>query len=213
MFGAVLSLLAFLADFIGGRYSRLLRFTQLFSGLQNAGLPVLRSLRVLVHDMPWGRLRFALQAVVSDVESGMTLSEAFARHPRVFNRLYVNMIRAGEAGGALEIILARLVASLEKPGILELARTLRMLGTMISSGVPILEALTITRDSCLNARYQSLYQRVFDSVREGDTIAQPFREAGFTPNWIINMIDVGEETGDLDSMLFNAADLLETVSK
>src|SRR6516164_9872171 len=87
---------------------KLCTFTRQFSTLQDAGLPVLRSLRVLEHQMKPGVLKNALIDVVDDVESGSTLSEAFAKHPKCFDRLYVNMVKAGEAGGALEVIMQRL---------------------------------------------------------------------------------------------------------
>src|SRR5438067_12503536 len=100
---------------IGGVSSKALcTFTRQFSTLQDAGLPVLRSLRILEHQMKPGVLKNALIDVVDDVESGSTVSEAFAKHPRCFDRLYVNMVKAGEAGGALEIILKRLADFKEK---------------------------------------------------------------------------------------------------
>src|SRR5262249_29308779 len=100
---------------IGGVSNKqLCTFTRQFSTLQDAGLPVLRSLKILEHQMRAGVLKNALMDVVDDVESGSTLSEAFAKHPRCFDRLYVNMVKAGEAGGALEIILRRLADFKEK---------------------------------------------------------------------------------------------------
>src|SRR5438105_4921933 len=100
---------------IGGVSSKALcTFTRQFSTLQDAGLPVLRSLKILEHQMKSGVLKNALIDVVDDVESGSTLSEAFAKHPKCFDRLYVNMVKAGEAGGALEIILQRLADFKEK---------------------------------------------------------------------------------------------------
>ena len=89
-------------------------FTRQFSTLQDAGLPVLRSLRILERQMKPSVLRNSLIDVVEDVESGMTLSEAFGKHPKTFDRLYVNMVKAGEAGGALEVILQRLAEFKEK---------------------------------------------------------------------------------------------------
>src|SRR5262249_59316524 len=89
-------------------------FTRQFSTLQDAGLPVLRSLRILEHQLKPGVLQNALIDLVDDVEGGSTLSEAFAKHPKCFDRLYVNMVKAGEAGGALEIILKRLADFKEK---------------------------------------------------------------------------------------------------
>ncbi len=301
---------------IGGVSSKMLcTFTRQFSVLQDAGLPVLRSLRILEHQMKPGVLKNALIDVVDDVESGSTLSEAFAKHPKCFYRLYVNMVKAGEAGGALEIILKRLAEFKEKAqslkrkitgamvypvvviltaiGILTfimlfiipkfekifkdfnmqlpdmtkalmatsrwfadywyvlplfplsvwlilklirlskagnyaldrlylwipivgsliektiVARTMRTLGTLVASGVPILEALSIVRETANNAVFERMFQRVYESIREGDTIAQPLKESRLVDDMVINMIDVGEETGDLDTMLYKIADVYD----
>lgn len=299
----------------GCNQKQLVTFTRQFSVLQDAGLPVLRSLKILEGQMKPGVLKNALIDVVDDVESGNTLSEAFAKHPKCFDRLYVNMIRAGEAGGALEVILRRLAEFKEKaqslarrvkgalvypivvvsvavailsfimifiipkfekiflefkmklPYLTELliaisrwfvrfwyvipiipiaivvtfklirlnksgayildkvklklpvagmiaektivARTMRTLGTLISSGVPILEALAIVRETAMNAVYEEMFQRVYESIREGETIANPMRETKLVDDMVVNMIDVGEETGDLDTMLNKVADVYE----
>jgi type IV pilus assembly protein PilC len=301
---------------IGGVSSKVLcTFTRQFSTLQDAGLPVLRSLRILEGQMRPGALKNALIDVVDDVESGSTLSEAFGKHPKCFDRLYVNMVKAGEAGGALEIILKRLADFKEKAQSLKrritgamvypvvvilvavsiltfimiyiipkfekifkdfnmtlpemtqmlmatsrwfaqywyilplfpltfwlliklirlsrtgnyavdrvylwipvigpliektvVARTTRTLGTLVASGVPILEALSIVRETCTNAVFERMYQRVYESIREGDTIAQPLKESRLVDDMVINMIDVGEETGDLDTMLYKIADVYD----
>jgi type IV pilus assembly protein PilC len=301
---------------IGGVSSKqLVTFTRQFSTLQDAGLPVLRSLKILENQMKPGVLKNALIDVVDDVESGSTLSEAFGKHPKCFDRLYVNMVKAGEAGGALEIILQRLANFKEKAqslkrkitgamvypavvisvavGILTfimitiipkfqkifkefemdlpwatqtlmdvsawfveywymiplfplafwlllkliklhrtgryivdriklmipvagtilektiVARTTRTLGTLVSSGVPILEALSIVRETCANSVFERAYQSVYESIREGDTIAQPLKKARIVDDMVINMIDVGEETGDLDKMLTKIADVYD----
>jgi type IV pilus assembly protein PilC len=301
---------------IGGvNQKALVTFTRQFSTLQDAGLPVLRSLRILEHQMRPGVLKNALIDVVDDVESGSTLSEAFGKHPKCFDRLYVNMVKAGEAGGALEVILKRLADFKEKAQSLKrritgamvypivvvavavliltgimvfiipkfekifsdfklklpwitqalidtsrwfgrywyiiplvpvflwltfklirlnrtgnyildklklyipimgnlieksvVARTMRTLGTLISSGVPILEALSIVRETCMNAVFEEMYKRVYESIREGDTIAQPLKESRLVDDMVVNMVDVGEETGDLDSMLNKIADVYD----
>ncbi len=301
---------------IGGVSSKALcTFTRQFSTLQDAGLPVLRSLRILEGQMKPGALKNALIDVVDDVESGSTLSEAFAKHPKCFDRLYVNMVKAGEAGGALEVILKRLADFKEKAQSLKrkitgamvypvvvilvaiailtfimlyiipkfekifkefnmelpdmtkalmatsrwfgqywyvlplfplgwwlliklirlsktgnyavdrvwlwvpligkliektvVARTMRTLGTLVSSGVPILEALSIVRETCNNAVFERMYQRVYESIREGDTIAQPLKESRLVDDMVVNMVDVGEETGDLDTMLYKVADVYD----
>jgi type IV pilus assembly protein PilC len=301
--------------FGGVSSKQLCTFTRQFSTLQDAGLPVLRSLRILEHQMKNGVLRNAMIDVVDDVESGMTLSEAFAKHPKCFDRLYVNMVKAGEAGGALEVILKRLADFKEKAQSLKrritgamvypivvilvaviivtgimvfiipkfekifkdfnlklpwptqmlmatsrwfanywyvlplfplcwwlmiklvrlnragnyaldrlylwipiigplinktiIARTTRTLGTLVASGVPILEALAIVRETCTNAVFERMYQRVYESIREGDTIAQPLKESRLVDDMVVNMVDVGEETGDLDTMLYKVADVYD----
>lgn len=301
---------------LGGVNNKMLcTFTRQFSTLQDAGLPVLRSLKILEGQMKPGVLKNALIDVVDDVESGSTLSEAFGKHPKCFDKLYVNMVKAGEAGGALEVILKRLAEFKEKaqslarrikgamiypcvvilvavailsfimifiipkfekifedfkmklPWLTEalietsrwfvkywyilplfpiviwltlklirlnktgnyvldriklavpvagniiektvVARTTRTLGTLISSGVPILEALSICRETSMNAVFEAMYQKVYESIREGETIAQPMKESRLVDDMVVNMIDVGEETGDLDSMLYKVADVYD----
>jgi type IV pilus assembly protein PilC len=293
----------------------LVTFTRQFSTLIDAGLPVLRSLRILERQMKPSVLKNALIDIVDDVESGSSLSDAMAKQPKCFSKLYVNMVKAGEAGGALEVILQRLAEFLEKAqslkgkiigamvypavviavaiGILTfimvaiipkfkkifdefgmtlpwatqkliaisnwmseywwtiplfpmglyllakllrltrwgnyaldrallwipiigelvektiVARTMRTLGTLVSSGVPILEALTIVKETSNNAVFERMFQRVFESVREGDTIADPMRESRLVDDMVVNMIEVGEETGDLDTMLYKIADFYD----
>lgn len=294
---------------------QLCTFTRQFSTLQDAGLPVLRSLKILENQMRPGALRNAVIDVVDDVESGSTLSEAFGKHPRCFDRLYVNMVKAGEAGGALETIMQRLADFKERAqtlkrrvikamvypiavisiavGILTfimiyiipkfekifadfqltlpaltqylmntsrwfvvywyiiplvplgfwlllklirlnrignyvvdwcwlhvpvmgniiektvVARTMRTLGTLVSSGVPILEALSIVRETTGNAVFERMYVRVYESIREGETIAAPLKESRLVDDMVTNMIDVGEETGELDRMLAKIADVYD----
>jgi len=301
---------------MGGVSQKMLTiFTRQLSTLQDAGLPVLRSLRILEKQMKPSALKNSLIDVVEDVESGMTLSESMAKHPKCFDRLYVNMVRAGEAGGALEVILQRLAEFKEKSQSLKkkiigamiypavvimvavcilifimvmiipkfkkifeefglqlpwatktligisnwmasywywvplfpigiyimlklirltksgnyaldrmtlwipvvgtlvektiVARTMRTLGTLVSSGVPILEALSIVRDTANNAVFEKMFQRVLESIREGDTIADPLRQSRLVDAMVVNMIEVGEETGDLDTMLYKIADFYD----
>src|SRR5215471_7418423 len=125
---------------IGGVSNKqLCTFTRQFSTLQDAGLPVLRSLRILEHQMRAGVLKNSLMDVVDDVEGGSTLSEAFAKHPKCFDRLYVNMVKAGEAGGALEVILQRLADFKEKAQSLKR----RIVGAMVYPVAVILVAVGI----------------------------------------------------------------------
>lgn len=301
---------------IGGvRPKQLCTFTRQLSTLQDAGLPILRSLRILEAQAKPGPLKASLDGVIEDIESGNTLSEAMAKQPKCFDNLYVNMVKAGEAGGALEIILQRLaefkeraqslkkkvqgamiypvavitVASLivgfimywiipkfkkifldfgtELPGITLLlmsmsdivvsyfylfpaiplafwifikivkknkkgafivdwialripllgkiisksvtARTCRTLGTLISSGVPILEAIIIARDTAGNMVFQKAFDTIYAAIREGETMAVPLREARIVDDIVVNMVDVGEETGALDNMLYKVADVYD----
>src|SRR5947207_4957274 len=125
---------------IGGVNAKsLVQFTRQFSTLQDAGLPVLRSLKLLEGQMKPGVLKNALIDVVDDVESGSTLSEAFGKHPKCFDRLYVNMVKAGEAGGALEVILRRLADFKEKSQSLKR----RITGAMVYPVVVITVAVLI----------------------------------------------------------------------
>jgi type IV pilus assembly protein PilC len=362
---------------LGGASSKnLAMFTKQLSILQDAGLPILRSLRILELQQKPGKLKNALMDVGDEIEGGATLSEAMAKSPSVFSRLYINMIKAGEAGGALEVILRRLSEFLDRSeslkrkvkgamiypvivvmvacGILifimlkivpvfkkmfeefglklpvmtevlinlsnwivkdgwwsiplipvilwifvkllrkfkhgrmgwdlywlklpiigmlteknTMARTTRTLGTLVSSGVPILEALTITRETAGNAMFERMFSKVTDAIREGETIARPmgnnarpgfhpvaaflwFATGAFFPAMImmlpkigekagyvnllsfaavagicglayyflnmnarvvdelvVNMVDVGEETGELDTMLYKVADVFD----
>jgi type IV pilus assembly protein PilC len=285
------------------------------STLQDAGLPILRSLRILEGQAKPGALKNALMDVIDDVESGNTLSEAMAKQPKAFDNLYVNMVKAGEAGGALEVILQRLAEfkeraqslkrkvqgamiypvavilvatgivtfimiwiipkfkaifegfDLELPSITVLlittsnwivdfwyllptipialvvtlklirkfkrgayvvdwlslripvlgkiiekstvARTARTLGTLIASGVPILEALIIARDTSGNEVFVRAYQHIHQAIREGESIAVPLKETRVVDDMVVNMVDVGEETGALDNMLYKVADVYD----
>ncbi len=292
----------------------LVQFTRQLSTLQDAGLPILRSIKILHQQQKPGLMRDSLDDVATDVEGGTTLSESMSRHPRVFDKLYVNMVQAGETGGVLDVILQRLAEFMEKsqklrrrlkgamiypcvvisfamlmvsgimiivipkfkklfaqfktglpeittilvnisywmaheygwayvlftpfviyfflklvgktkPGryaldVIKLkipvmgkiiskstiARFTRTLGTLLAAGVPILEAINITRDTCGNMVYEKALQKVHDAIREGEGFATPLRNARVCDSIVVNMIDVGEETGDMDKMLMKIAD-------
>ena len=292
----------------------LTQFTRQLSTLQDAGLPILRSLRILEQQQKPGTLKNVCRAVADDVEAGATLSEAMARYPKTFNNLYTNMVSAGEAGGVLDLILNRLSDFMEKaqklkrkivgamiypicvltialgivmgimivvvpkfkkifedldmtlptatqmlldtsdwiakqygwawivgipvglimlirlirlsesgryvldsvnvkiPGVGQLisrtsiARWTRTLGTLVAAGVPILEALNITKETAGNEVYRRALGSVHDSIRKGEAFAEPLRKSRVCDSIVVNMIDVGEETGDLDKMLTKIAD-------
>ncbi|MEM8737360.1 MAG: type II secretion system F family protein [Planctomycetota bacterium] len=316
---------------IGGVSQKALTlFTRQLSTLQDAGLPILRSLSILEQQQKPGLMKDTLDAVHEDVSSGASLSDAFSKHPKAFNTLYTKMIAAGEVGGVLDLILQRLAEFLEKaarlkrriisamiypaavilvaavivlgimvlivpkfidifndfetempwltiqlieaskwlggsllgvlgakeinedqvvPGLVwvllspigiylffkllrktsggkvfmdrvvlltpilkglvskaTIAKFTRTLGTLVNAGVPILDAITITSETTGNSVYSKALRSVHDSVRQGDSFAEPLRKAKVCDPLVVNMIDVGEETGDLDKMLLKIAD-------
>jgi type IV pilus assembly protein PilC len=121
--------------------------------------------------------------------------------------LFFKLIRKTGPGKAYTDILALKIpvmgTLLKKTAV---ARFTRTLGTLISAGVPILEAILITRDTSGNYVFERALGKVHDSIREGETFATPLREAKVVDALVVNMIDVGEETGDLDVMLMKIAD-------
>ncbi len=295
------------------------QFARQLSTLQDAGLAILRSLRILEEQQKKGAFRRIIGYVADDIEGGSTLSEAFAKHPKCFNRLFVNMVAAGEVGGVLDVILSRVADFMEKAerlkskvksamvypvvvliaaliivlglmifivptfatvlgdmsdgkaklpgltlGLLEMshwllgrkglnagmvaispfiifaffrfvrqfkggryaldwiklrlpvmknlvyktsvARWCRTLATLISAGVPILEAINITRETSDNEIYAAMLGKVQGAIRQGDTFANPLRQSKTVDAIVVNMVDVGEETGDLDKMMMKIAD-------
>jgi len=292
-------------------------FTRQLATLLRAGLPLLRGLEVLARQERHQRLRRVIDALAEAIKSGGTLSEAMAQHPHAFDRLSINMVKAGEAGGMLDVVLDRLARFQEKslqlrgklitamvyplivvavagvilagllvfvvpkfnqifadllkgaplPPLTRLVLTIsdavkdhylvalgllaalglavkafrrtpggarwlgawtvqlplfgelflkaiiarfgRTLGTLLSSGVPILPALLITRDTCGNRRVADAITEVHDRVKEGAPVARPLEATGVFPPMVTSMIDVGEHTGQLPEMLGKVADLYE----
>ncbi len=284
-------------------------FTRQLASLLRAGLPLLRSLEVLARQERDTHFRKALAALIVALQSGGTFSEGLALHPQIFDRLYINMVKAGEAGATLDVVLDRLAQFREKSlrlkgqlsaalmypllvlvvaglivcgllifvvpkfqqifadllkgaplpaltqfiltisewikahyllglglclavsfagmlyqrtsrgarqlarGVLKLplfgelllksivARFARTLATLLSSGVPILSALLITRDTGDNLWISTAITTVHDRVKEGATVAGPLAATGVFPPMVISMIEVGEETGRLPEML------------
>jgi type IV pilus assembly protein PilC len=293
---------------------QLVSFTRQLSTLQDAGLPILRSLQILEQQQKPGLLKAIIGGVAEEVEGGGTLSDAMSKYPKAFDKLYTNMINAGEAGGVLDLILARLADFMEKAaklkkkvigamiypavvisiaigivsmimvfvipkfedifkdfkldlppptkillfisrwfaqdygwayilaapfvivGLIKLirlseggkyaidviklkipilgailsktsiARFTRTLGTLISAGVPILDAITITKETSGNEVFSRALVKVHDAIREGESMADPLRATKVCDAIVVNMVDVGEETGDLDKMLLKVAD-------
>jgi len=289
-------------------------FTRQLATLVDAGLPLLRGLRVLEKQERNPTLKSIISDLALSIEGGSTFSEALAQHPKVFNRLFVNMVKAGELGGVLEVVLARLSEFMEKAqkikgkviaamfypvavlvvatGILiilmvkvvpsfeqvfigmaegaqlpaftrlvlgisraikdnilmtlgvvavfvvifllfkrtkfgrhvwdkfklkvpvigpvvnkvAISRFTRTLGTLVSSGVPILQALTIVKETAGNVIVSDAVNDVHESVKEGETITAPLEASGVFPPMVISMVDVGEQTGALPEMLLKIAD-------
>ena len=292
-------------------------FTRQLSTLISAGLPLLRSLRTLSKQEKNANLKKIMGVLAESVEGGTTFSEALAQHPKAFNKLYVNMVKAGELGGVLEIVLTRLAEFAEKsqrirgkvtsamvypavvlviavgivtflmlfivpkfeaifkdmlggrplpaitqiimdlsrfiqgnflliagvlvvaviglrfavrlPGIAaavdsyklklplfgdmltktSVARFSRTLGTLVSSGVPILQALQITRDTAGNERVSAAIESIHDNVKEGESMVAPMEASQIFPPMVVSMVQVGEETGQLPDMLTKVADVFE----
>jgi type IV pilus assembly protein PilC len=289
-------------------------FTRQLATLVEAGLPLLRGLRVLEKQERNATLKRIIAELSLSIEGGSTFSEGLAQHPKVFNRLYVNMVKAGELGGVLEVVLKRLSEFMEKaqkikgkviaamfypaavitvavaimgvlmvfvvpkfeeifkgmlngeelPGftrfVLNISHTVkdhfiatiigvivffiglnlftrtkfgrrlfdrfklimpvigpviskvaisrftRTLGTLVSSGVPILQALTIVKETSGNVVVGDAVAAVHESVKEGETITAPLEAANVFPPMVISMVDVGEQTGALPEMLMKIAD-------
>src|SRR5262245_761692 len=287
-------------------------FTRQLATLVDAGLPLLRGLRVLEKQEKHPTLKSIIGELGFAIEGGSTFSEALAQHPKVFNRLYVNMVKAGELGGVLEVVLTRLSEFMEKAqkikgkviaamfyptavlivatailiilmvkvvpsfkqvfegmgmqlpaftrlvlGISEIikdhifyaliavvsffvmfmvfirtkfgrhtwdkirlklpavgpvvskvaiSRFCRTLGTLVSSGVPILQALTIVKETAGNGIIANAVNAGHESVKEGETITAPLEASGVFPPMVISMVDVGEQTGALPEMLLKIAD-------
>jgi type IV pilus assembly protein PilC len=292
-------------------------FTRQLATLVDAGLPLLRGLRVLQKQEKNVTLRNIIDDLAASIEGGSTFSEALAQHPKVFNRLFINMVKAGELGGVLEVVLNRLSEFMEKaqkikgkvvaamfypaavmivavailtilmvfvvpkfkaifadmlegkplPAFTNLvlniseiiashflltigciivlfivlkfvlktkmgrkvadklklhfpllgpvlskvaiARFTRTLGTLISSGVPILQALTIVKETSGNVIVGDAVSAVHESVKEGETITAPLEASKVFPPMVISMVDVGEQTGALPEMLMKIADNYE----
>jgi type IV pilus assembly protein PilC len=290
-------------------------FARQLATLVQAGLPLLRGLRVLQKQEKNATLKGIISELATSIEGGSTFSEALGQHPKVFNRLFVNMVKAGEIGGVLEVVLKRLSEFMEKaqkikgkviaamfypcavmvvataimgvlmvvvipkfreifegtlgngrqlPGFtsfvlgiseavkdhfirtvcyfvgavilfnvvirlkfgrklwdkfklsvpvigpvvskVAISRFTRTLGTLVSSGVPILQALTIVKETSGNVIIGNAVSAVHESVKEGETITAPLEASGVFPPMVISMVDVGEQTGALPEMLMKIAD-------
>jgi type IV pilus assembly protein PilC len=295
----------------------LMIFTRQLATLIDAGLPLLRGLTVLSKQEPDPVLKRVITSLAESVQSGSTFSESLNAHPKIFNKLYVNMVKAGELGGVLELVLLRLAEFQEKaqkiknkvvaamfypvivlviaiaimafllvfivpkfeaifadmlggrplPALTQfvigasnlvkdnvllliggaivlaigysfmqktpkgtqildsiklkaplfgdltrksaISRFSRTLGTLVTSGVPILQALNITRETAGNVIISDAIVKVHDAVKEGESIVHPLEASNVFPPMVISMIDVGEETGQLPEMLLKVAEVYD----
>jgi len=291
------------------------RFTRQFATMIGAGLPMVQCLEIMAAQIENNELRKIINNVKESVQGGSTLSEALAKHPKVFDQLYTNMVEAGEMGGALDTILVRLAVYREKadalvrkvkgamvyPAVVSIvatgvtiamltfivpvfakmfgglgaelpgptlvilgisnflkanflllfgglivltivfiywvrtpggrrtfdktmiktpvfgnlirksavARFTRTLGTLLSSGVSIIDAMEITAKTAGNTVVSDAIKKSVLSIAEGDTITGPLRESGVFPPMVTQMISVGEKTGGLDEMLGKIADFYD----
>lgn len=289
-------------------------FTRQMATLVEAGMPLLRGLRLLEEQERNAGLKRVIGEIIAAIENGGSLNEAVSFHPKVFNRLYVNMVKAGEIGGVLEVVLKRLADFMEKAqkikakivsalfyptavitvaiailsllmifvvpkfqevfdGLLKgrsmppftlfvlnlsaavkshvvlgcglivafafllktlvstkpgrkvfdrvklnfpligpiiskvaISRFTRTFGTLVSSGVPILQTLTIVKETTGNVVVGEAVEAVHESVKQGETITLPLKMSGVFPSMVVGMIDVGEQTGALPEMLMKIAD-------
>lgn len=293
------------------------RFTQQFSVLLGAGVPIVRCLKILANQQRPGYFKDSILDIYEDVEQGSTLSDSLGKHPDIFDKLYVNMARAGEAGGVLVEIMKRLTEYMEKieklkskmigaaiypiivltvavivvlavmtlivPKFKEvlsqlggsqamhpltelimdmsslivnrwyllfvivisfaaavvvflrtkkgqllrdnvvlrlpyvgalvkkfiIARVCRTLGTLLKSGVPILEAITIVKNTTNNLVVSATMEYLYTNVKEGESITAPLSQSKLFDEVVVSMVDVGEETGELDNMLLKVADIYD----
>lgn len=299
------------------RPKQLMVLTRQLATLIHAGLPLLRGLHVLERQESNTALKKAIRQIADSIEGGSTFADALGEHPRIFNRLYINMVKAGEAGGVLDVVLERLASYMEKAqklrnrvksamtyplvvllassaimiflmvaiipkfetifadmldgrslppltlyvmGISEniknhwpiglglligiilliallkrfhtgryildsivlsippfgklarlsaLARLARTLGTLMESGVPVLQALTIVKDTLSNEIVSKAVQDIHDSIKEGESMTAPVETHRIFPPIFGGMVEVGEETGELPAMLLKTADMYE----
>lgn len=178
-----------------------------FSQLINAGLPVLASLNIIAnHYQGIDNFSKSLSEIIDDVHGGSTLSESLAKHSIFFGNLEINLVKAGEVGGMLEIVLNRLTGRSTPIKADEYKNFYASLGTCLASGVPILTSLKIAKDHCSYDLANSIQQAI-DDVKNGEPMSVSLSNTGlFFPSEIA-LIDMGEETGDLDGSFLRLSKL------
>src|SRR6185436_11640856 len=156
----------------------------------------------------------------ADVEGGTSLHEALGKHPLYFDDLYVNLVEAGEQAGALETLLDKIAAYMDRmmlkfpiigPILYKsaVARFSRTLSTMFAAGVPLVEALESVAGACGNIVFEDAVMKMRDEVATGQRLQRAMENTGLFPNMVIQMIAVGEEAGALDAMSGKVATFYE----
>jgi type II secretory pathway component PulF len=195
----------------GGRTNLddLVVFSNQMSVMIRAGLPLIEVLDILAEQTERNSLAAVIRQIQRDVEGGESLTEAMVKHANIFSMFYLSMIRAGEASGMLDSIKLKLPVF--GPLFLKsaVANFTRTLGTLIRSGVNILYALEICAKTAGNARIESAVLRTKTSIQSGESLAKPLTDSAVFPPMVTRMIDVGEKTGALESMLTKIADFYE----
>ena len=176
----------------------------------NDGESNLDSLEFAKDNVTDGPVKDALTGIIEEVKLGTPLSKAFGSQPDLFGHLYLSFIKAGEEGGAIEVVLLRLAEYLEKNHDGSLAHTLWAFGYMMSVGVGIKEALQLTAGLCQSEDLKTLWNSVLQNIRKGGTISQVLKESLLIHRAIVEMIEKGEATDDLDTALLKAAKVCES---
>jgi type II secretory pathway component PulF len=186
-----------------------------FAANVKQGLPVLRSVRLLLQKLTLSLpLGMALQHVADRIERGDRLYEPMKAYPRVFPRWVVTLVKSGESGGALEMVLERVAFLMEYESGPEekpvLAAWCRHFAAYLGSGVPILECLSCLREISRFRSLEAATKDIYESIREGDDISGPMaKHPHLFPRWVIDRVAESETTGDLDEALEGIAALLE----
>src|SRR5438034_816136 len=186
----------------------LLALTQQLATLFEAGLPLDRALTILEELAPNARVKAIVSDLLRSVRGGASFSEALAKHhPRPFSRLYINMVRAGEKGGVLEVALRRLAEFLEARAAFNEAVISALIYPLV---ITLVGAGAVVGDMMSNQAVGGAVSRLSDGVKRGGTIAAGMQDQGMFPALAIHMVRVGEETGRMEEMLLKVADTFET---
>src|SRR2546429_616925 len=184
-------------------------FTRQFATMINAGLPLVQALDILAQQTENKLLADTTRQVVYDVASGQTLADALRKHPKAFSDPYVKLSAAAPGGLQFDTLLLKLPVLGDVLRKSAVSRFTRTLGTLISSGVSILDGLEITARTAGNMVIHNAVMESRASIAGGETIAAPLAKSKVFPPMVISMISVGEQTGGMDEMLSKIADFYD----